>query len=126
MKYLITLFLTASSLMFSEEVLYAEGDIFEAKKYEAVALYFYKADAIRLNTARDFSFSLNDFLNYAAIDTRDIYKIRKGDTFKITKSFRNGDVFQVYLESTRSKREKYFVLSEDLKNSFLTRVSENS
>ena len=126
MKYLITLFLTASSLMFSEEVLYAEGDIFEAKKYEAVALYFYKADAIRLNTARDFSFSLNDFLNYAAIDTRDIYKIRKGDTFKITKSFRNGDVFQVYLESTRSKREKYFVLSEDLKNSFLTRVTENS
>ena len=126
MKYLITLFLTASSLMFSEEVLYAEGDIFEAKKYEAVALYFYKADAIRLNTARDFSFSLNDFLNYATIDTRDIYKIRKGDTFKITKSFRNGDVFQVYLESTRSKREKYFVLSEDLKNSFLTRVTENS
>ena len=126
MKYLITLFLTASSLMFSEEVLYAEGDIFEAKKYEAVALYFYKADAIRLNTARDFSFSLNDFLNYATIDTRDIYKIRKGDTFKITKSFRNGDVFQVFLESTRSKREKYFVLSEDLKNSFLTRVTENS
>ena len=126
MKYLITLFLTASSFMFSEEVLYAEGDTFEAKKYEAVALYFYKADAIRLNTDRDFSFSLNDFLNYATIDTRDIYKIRKGDTFKITKSFRNGDVFQVYLESTRSKREKYFVLSEDLKNSFLTRVSENS
>ena len=110
MKYLITLFLIASSFMFSEEVLYEEGDTFEAKKYEAVALYFYKADAIRLNTARDFSFSLNDFLNYAAIDTRDIYKIRKGDTFKITKSFRNGDVFQVYLESTRSKREKYFVL----------------
>ena len=126
MKYLITLFLTASSFMFSEEVLYAEGDTFEAKKYEAVALYFYKADAIRLNTARDFSFSLNDFLNYAAIDTRDIYKIRKGDTFKITKSFRNGDVFQVYLESTRSKREKYFVLSEDLKNYFLTIVTENS
>ena len=126
MKYLITLFLTASSFMFSEEVLYAEGDTLEAKKYEAVVLYFYKADAIRLNTARDFSFSLNDFLNYATIDTRDIYKIRKGDTFKITKSFRNGDVFQVYLESTRSKREKYFVLSEDLKNSFLTRVTENS
>lgn len=103
MKYLITLFLTASSFMFSEEVLYAEGDTFEAKKYEAVALYFYKADAIRLNTARDFSFSLNDFLNYATIDTRDIYKIRKGDTFKITKSFRNGDVFQVYLESTDRK-----------------------
>ena len=105
MKYLITLFLTASSFMFSEEVLYAEGDTFEAKKYEAVALYFYKADAIRLNTARDFSFSLNDFLNYATIDTRDIYKIRKGDTFKITKSFRNGDVFQVYLESTRSNKQ---------------------
>lgn len=126
MKYLITLFLTASSFMFSEEVLYEEGDTFEAKKYEAVALYFYKADAIRLNTARDFSFSLNDFLNYATIDTRDIYKIRKGDTFKITKSFRNGDVFQVYLESTRSKREKYFVLSEDLDNRFLTRINEES
>ena len=69
---------------------------------------------------------LKDFINYAAIDQRDIYKIRKGDTFKITKSFRNGDIFQIDLESKRSKREKYFVLSEDLKNSFLTKITENS
>ena len=125
MRYLLTLLLSLSSLVFSEEI-HEEGDVFEAKKFEAIALYFYKADAIRLNTAREHSFSLNDFLNYATIDKRDIYKIRKGDTFKITKSFRNGDVFQIDLDSERSKREKYFVLSEDLKNSFLTKVTESS
>ena len=126
MRFLFTLLLSLSSFVFSEEIIHEEGDVFEAKKYEAVSLYFYKADAIRLNTARQHSFSLNDFLNFATIDKRDIYKIRKGDTFKITKSFRNGDVFQIDLESKRSKREKYFVLSEDLKNSFLTKVTENS
>ena len=126
MRYLFILLLSLSSILFSDEIVYVEGDIFEADKYEAIALYFYKSDALKLKTARDFTFSLKDFINYAAIDQRDIYKIRKGDTFKITKSFRNGDIFQIDLESKRSKREKYFVLSEDLKNSFLTKITENS
>ena len=46
MRYLFTLLLSLSSFVFSEEIIHEEGDVFEAKKYEAVALYFYKADAI--------------------------------------------------------------------------------
>ena len=126
MKYFIALALTASNLLLSDEKVFQEGDTFEARKFEAITLYFYRADATRLDTARDFAFSLNDFIDYAAIDQRDLYKIRRGDTFKIIESFKNGDIFQVNLDSKKSKREKYFVLSEDLDNRFLTRINEES
>ena len=99
---------------------------FKQKKFEAIAVYLYKADASRVNTARDLSFSLNDFLDHATVDTRDIFRIRKGDTFTLTKSFRNGDIFEVNLKSQRAKREKYFVLSEDLKNSSLELIVKES
>jgi hypothetical protein len=126
MKYFIALALTASNLLLCDEKVFQEGDTFEARKFEAITLYFYRSDATRLDTARDFAFSINDFIDYAAIDQRDLYKIRRGDTFKITESFKNGDIFQVNLDSKKSKREKYFVLSEDLDNRFLTRINEES
>lgn len=126
MKYFIALALATSNLLLSDEKVFQKGDIFEARKFEAITLYFYRSDATRLDTARDFSFSLNDFMDYATIDQRDLYKIRRGETFQITESFKNGDIFQVNLDSSKSKREKYFVLSEDLENRFLTRIDQES
>jgi hypothetical protein len=126
MKYFIALALATSNLLLSDEKFFQKGDIFEARKFEAITLYFYRSDATRLDTARDFAFSLNDFMDYAAIDQRDLYKIRRGETFQITESFKNGDIFQVNLDSSKSKREKYFVLSEDLENRFLTRIDQES
>ena len=126
MKYFIVLALATSNLLLSDEKVFQKGDIFEARKFEAITLYFYRSDATRLDTARDFAFSLNDFMDYAAIDQRDLYKIRRGETFQITESFKNGDIFQVNLDSSKSKREKYFVLSEDLENRFLTRIDQES
>ena len=126
MKYLITLILCTTNLLIAEETAFQKGDVFEARKYNAITLYFYRADATRLDTARDFAFSMADFLNYAAIDHRDLYKIRRGDSFEIVDSFKDGDIFQVNLESKKSKREKYFVLSDDLDNRFLSRNTQDS
>ena len=122
--FLILLFTTFA--LNAEEVEYKEGDEFQAKKYEALALYFYRADATRVNIARDLNYSLSDFLTYASVDSRDIYKIRKGEKFVLTESFRDGDIFEVNLESERTFREKYFVLSRDLKNSSIYLVTEES
>ena len=126
MRYFYLLLLLTPLLTNASETDFKEGDEFQANKYEAIAVYLYKADASRVHTARDLSFSLNDFLNHATVDTRDIFRIRKGDTFTLTKSFRNGDIFEVYLNSQRAKREKYFVLSEDLKNSSLELIVKES
>ena len=126
MRYLFLLLLILPFSILTEESEFKEGDEFQAKKFEAIAVYLYKADASRVNTARDLSFSLNDFLDHATVDTRDIFRIRKGDTFTLTKSFRNGDIFEVNLKSQRAKRDKYFVLSEDLKNSSLELIVKES
>ena len=126
MRYFYFLLLLIPLFTNANEKDFQEGDEFQAKKFEAIAVYLYKADASRVNTARNFSFSLNDFLNHATVDTRDIFRIRKGDTFTLTKSFRNGDIFEVNLKSQRAKREKYFVLSEDLKNSSLELIVKES
>ena len=122
--FLILLFTTFA--LNGEEVEYKEGNEFQAKKYEALALYFYRADATRVNIARDLNYSLSDFLTYASVDSRDIYKIRKGEKFVLKESFRDGDIFEVNLESERTFREKYFVLSKDLKNSSIDLITEES
>ena len=126
MRYFYFLLLLIPLLTNANEKDFKEGDEFQAKKFEAIAVYLYKADASRVNIARELSFSLNDFLDHATVDTRDIFRIRKGDTFTLTKSFRNGDIFEVNLKSQRAKREKYFVLSEDLKNSSLELIVKES
>ena len=126
MRYLFLLLLILPFSIHTEESEFKEGDEFQAKKFEAIAVYLYKADASRVNTARELSFSLNDFLDHATVDTRDIFRIRKGDTFTLTKSFRNGDIFEVNLQSERTSREKYFVLSEDLRKSSIALITEES
>ena len=126
MLYLFLLILTYPLLIQSADLEFKEGDEFIANKFETIALFFYKSDATRVDIARDLSFSIQDFMTYGAVDQRDIYKIKRGETFILKDSYRDGEIFEVNLKSSRTSREKYFVLSEDLKNSSITLVTEES
>ena len=126
MRYLFLLILTFPLLIQSADLEFKEGDEFIANKFETIALFFYKSDATRVDIARDLSFSIHDFMTYGAVDRRDIYKIKRGETFILKDSYRDGDIFEVNLKSSRTSREKYFILSEDLKNSSITLVTEES
>ena len=119
MKRIFLILLTSPLLLFSMEEDYAIGSELQSERSSAIALYHYRADAVRLKTARDFSFSAHDFVSHAAIDARDIYKARKGDIIRLEESYRNGKIFRVSLLSDKVSRKKYFVLSEDLKKLFL-------
>ena len=126
MKYLFLITLTFSFLLNSDEIEFKEGDEFLVKKFSSIALFSYRTDATKVNIAKDLSYSLNDFMNYATVDQRDIYKIRKGDSFVLIDSYRGGDIFEVTLNSKRTSREKYFILSEDLRKSSLALITEES
>ena len=119
MKFLNVLTLILSLSIFAGEVAYKEGDSFQSKKSREVVLYQYKTDATRVNTALMFAFNLGDFVEYAAVDSRDIYKVRRGDTFLLTESFQDGNIFQVTLTSKRTNNEKYFILATDLRDNSL-------
>ena len=126
MRYLFLTILTFSLSIESTDFDFKEGDEFLANKFETIALYFYKSDATRVDIARDLSFSIHDFITYVAVDQRDIYKVKRGETFILKDSYRDGDIFEVNLKSSRTTREKFFVLSEDLKNSSITLITEES
>ena len=126
MRYFFLIILTFSLSIESTDLEFKEGDVFLANKFETIALFFYKSDATRVDIARDLSFSIHDFMTYGAVDQRDIYKIKRGETFILKDSYRDGDIFEVILKSSRTSREKFFVLSEDLKNSSITLITEES
>ena len=126
MRYFFLIILTFSLSIESTDLEFKEGDEFLANKFETIALFFYKSDATRVGIARDLSFSIHDFMTYGAVDQRDIYKIKRGETFILKDSYRDGDIFEVNLKSSRTSREKFFVLSEDLKNSSITLITEES
>tara|TARA_Y100000766_G_C18573110_1_gene443394 strand:- start:209 stop:589 length:381 start_codon:yes stop_codon:yes gene_type:complete len=122
MKFLNILILTIPLTFFATEDIYEEGDSFKSTKSRSVVLYEYKTDASRVNIALQFAFNAEEFIEYAAVDSRDIYKIRRGDTFVLTESFKDGDIFQVTLTSKKTNNEKYFILSKDLKDNSLTQL----
>ena len=126
MRYFFLIILTFSLSIESTDLEFKEGDEFLANKFETIALFFYKSDATRVDIARDLSFSIHDFMTYGAVDQRDIYKIKRGETFILKDSYRDGNIFEVNLKSSRTSREKFFVLSEDLKNSSITLITEES
>ena len=115
MKTIFFIILIIPLLLFSKEAEYVIGSELESDRSSSIALFHYRADAVRLNTARDFDFSTEDFVRHAAIDARDIYKARKGDVIRLEESYRDGKIFRVSLLSDKVRRKKYFVLSEDLK-----------
>ena len=122
MKFLNILILTIPLTFFATEDIYEEGDSFKSTKSRSVVLYEYKTDASRVNIALQFAFNAEEFIEYAAVDSRDIYKIRRGDTFVLTESFKDGDIFKVTLTSKKTNNEKYFILSKDLKDNSLTQL----
>ena len=126
MRYLFLFILTFPISIQSADLEFKEGDEFIANKFENIALFFYKSDATKVDIARDLSFSIHDFMTYGAVDQRDIYKIKRGETFILKDSYRDGDIFEVNLKSSRTSREKFFVLSEDLRNSSITLITEES
>ena len=126
MRYFFLIILTFSLSIESTDLEFKEGDEFLANKFETIALFFYKSDATKVDIARDLSFSIHDFMTYGTVDQRDIYKIKRGETFILKDSYRDGDIFEVNLKSSRTSREKFFVLSEDLKNSSITLITEES
>jgi|TARA_B100001996_G_scaffold5856_1_gene4958 hypothetical protein len=122
MKLFNILILILPLTFFAEEITYKEGDSFESVRSHSVVLYAYKADARRVNNALQFSFNAHEFMKYAAVDSRDIYKVRRGDAFVLTESIKDGDIFKVNLSSKRINNEKYFILSKDLKDNSLSQL----
>ena len=97
MKFFLIFILILPLTSFAEEIIYKEGDSFESTKSRSVVLYEYKTDASRVNIALRFAFNVEEFMEYAAVDSRDIYKVRRGDTFVLTESLKDGDIFKVTL-----------------------------
>ena len=104
MRYYFLIILTFPFLIQSASLEFKEGDEFLANRFETIALYFYKSDATRVDIARDLSFSIHDFITYGAVDQRDIYKIKRGETFILKDSYRDGDIFEVNLKISRTSR----------------------
>ena len=126
MKFFNILILILPLTFFAEEITYEEGDSFESTKSRSVVLYEYKADASKVNTALRFAFNVEEFVEYASVDSRDIYKVRRGDTFVLTESIKDGDIFKVTLTTKKYNNEKYFILSKDLKDSSLTQLETDT
>ena len=122
MKFFNILILILPLTFFAEEITYKEGDSFESVRSHSVVLYAYKADARRVNNALQFSFNAQEFMKYAAVDSRDIYKVKRGDAFVLTESIKDGDIFKVKLSSKRINNKKYFILSKDLKDNSLSQL----
>ena len=86
-----------------------ENELVLKKEYSAV-LYHYKADAIDTHINKKFMDN-----PYSIIDTRDMYKIKKGEKIKLIEIFRDGNIFKVELLTNRPKKDYYFIEIESLK-----------
>ena len=126
MKFFSILILILPLTFCAEEIAYEEGDSFKSTKSRSVVLYEYRTDASRVNTALRFAFNVEEFMEYASVDSRDIYKIRRGDTFILTESIKDGDIFRVTLTNKKYNNEKYFILSKDLKDNSLTQLEADT
>ena len=126
MKFFSILILILPRTFFAEEIAYKEGDSFESTKSRSVVLYEYKTDASRVNIALRFAFNAEEFMEYAAVDSRDIYKVRRGDIFVLTESIKDGDIFKVTLTTKKYNNENYFILSKDLKDNSLTQLEADT
>ena len=127
MKYfLILALLLPFSVTAEREKIYVIGSELESKKHNSLVLYHYKNDVLRINLTRDFFNPNQDFLYDIAVDSRDLYKVRKGDKIKLLESFRDGRIFKVELLEEQPKRDYYFVELESLKNYLLIQPETSS
>ena len=127
MKYLLILaLLLPFSVTAEKEKIYIIGTELESKKHNSLVLYHYKNDVLRINFTRDIFNPNQDSLYDIAVDSRDLYKVRKGDKIKLLESFRDGDIFKVQLLKKDSKRDYYFVETESLKHYTLIEPKSSS
>ena len=84
MKITLFLILISPVLLFANAVNYDIGAKLESDRGSTIALFHYRADAFRLETARDFNLEAGDFMRYASIDVRDIYKAKRGDIIPVS------------------------------------------
>ena len=108
--------------VYSEDKGFVSGDELILNRSNELILYHYKGDATRAYMARELNYSLTEFIDYGAVDGRDIYKTRRGDSIKLIKGFREGDIFKVELTNVNFSRKEYFVISRDLDKSSISLI----
>ena len=128
MKYLTKIFLILFSLAIfaDEEVVYEVGKEYESERYSTSVLFHYKSDVIRLVLSRDYYLGDRDFFLLSAIDTRDLYKIKKGEKIKLVERLRGGEIYKVELLKNKPRRPYYFIETENLKSYRLIETSSSS
>jgi len=118
MNYLIGLLVSCLSLciLSEQESIYEVGDEFKAKKHSSLVLFHYKKDVIKVILTKKQIFSYEDIFSFAMVDSRDLYKIRRGEQIVLTERLRDGEIFKVRLIKEKPKREYYFVETDSLKH----------
>ena len=118
MKHLIGLLVLFFSLctQAEQETIYEIGDELEASKNFSLVLFHYKKDVIKVILLKKQIFSYEDFFSFATVDSRDLYKIKRGEKIILTESLKDGEIFKVKLMEDRAKREYYFIETESLKH----------
>ena len=92
---------------------------YKAKYHSSLVLFHYKKDVIKVILTKDLIFSFDDLLRFSSVDSRDLYKIKKGEKIRLIESFKGGDIFKVKLLKEGTNRPYYYVESASLKNYIL-------
>ena len=121
MKYLsLSLILVFAISIFSEKSdRYDLGSEYQAKYHSSLVLFHYKKDVMKVILTKDLIFSFDDLLRFSSVDSRDLYKIKKGEKIRLIESFKGGDIFKVKLLKEGTNRPYYYVESASLKNYIL-------
>ena len=86
MKTTLFLILIFPVLSFANAVNYDIGAKLESDRGSTIALFHYRADAFRLETARDFNLDAGDFMRYASIDVETCTKPKEVTLFVLKKA----------------------------------------
>ena len=112
MKKLIFTYLMAFNLpLFAEEGIdiYKVGEVYKVSSHSSLVLFNYKYDAIKTERIKKFGIPHNFSLREISVDARDIYKMQRGEKFKIIKSHREGKIYEVKLLKIRVDDKHYKV-----------------
>ena len=119
MKKLIFTYLMAFNLpLFAEEGIdiYKVGEVYKVSSHSSLVLFNYKYDAIKTERIKKFGIPHNFSLREISVDARDIYKMQRGEKFKIIKSHREGKIYEVKLLKNYSKRNSYFIVTDSIES----------
>ena len=121
MKYLsLSLILVFAISIFSEKSdRHDLGSEYQAKYHSSLVLFHYKKDVMKVILTKDLIFSFDDLLRFSSVDSRDLYKIKKGEKIRLIESFKGGGIFKVKLLKEGTNRPYYYVESASLKNYIL-------